>query len=566
MNKIFDAKNYLKPKTTITPVVQPVVSNPMTEEYKKAITIIDQIETDCYDLTQNYQQWLSIGFALSHEFGESGRELFHKVSKFHGEYDPVECDYQYTNCVNSNGSGITMGTFYHLASQAGYSLPNEKKEVALENNTMTFPKELYDNLPDFLKKATSRMETDQDKDIVLLGSITALSSCMPTVKGIYGDKTVHANLYLFVTAEASAGKGNLSYCRQLVEPIHFQLREQTKAEKQEYNSLLKIYNATKGKDKLKPTPPKEKMLFIPANNTSSGAYEILHDNQGRGLMFETEGDTLSQAFKSEHGNYSDGFRKAFHHEAISYYRRGDKEFVEINHPCLSVLLSGTPLQINTLIPSAENGLFSRFMYYQMKLKLEWKDVFASSGESSLEMYYKRLGDQFYQQYKKLSQYFHLNFTFTDEQGKHYNSYFKSKQADIVEEHGLGSTSVVRRLGLIGFRIAMVFTVIRLQETNDYKSALICNDIDYKNTLQIIDILINHSISVLSKMPKTEVKNSYKLIDRYFDQLPESFNREEYILTADELGVNHKTAEGYISRYVTENKLVRPKHNSYVKTK
>jgi hypothetical protein len=43
-------------------------------------------------------------------------------------------------------------------------------------------------------------------------------------------------------------------------------------------------------------------------------------------MFETEGDTLAQTFKSEHGNYSDGFRKAFHHEKISYLRRKDREF------------------------------------------------------------------------------------------------------------------------------------------------------------------------------------------------------------------------------------------------
>ena len=566
MNKRFTAKKWLTPINTDTKQIQPVETNTQTDQYAKAITIIEQIESDCYDLTQNYQQWLSIGFAFSHEFGETGRDLFHRISKFHSEYDPKECDDQYTNCIKSNGSGITMGTFYHLAYQAGYSIQNEKNKEVKENKSMTFPKELYENLPEFLKKATSRMETDQDKDIVLLGSITVLSSCMPTVKGIYGDKTVHANLYLFVTAEASAGKGNLSYCRQLVEPIHFQLREQTKIEKQEYNSLLKIYNATKGKDKVKPTPPKEKMLFIPANNTSSGAYEILNDNHGRGLMFETEGDTLSQAFKSEHGNYSDGFRKAFHHEAISYYRRGNKEFVEIYHPCLSVLLSGTPMQISTLIPSAENGLFSRFMYYQMKLKLEWKDVFASNGGSSLETYYKGLGDQFYSQYNKLSQYIHMNFTLTEEQGTNYNAYFKDKQAEIVEEYGLGATSVVRRLGLIGFRIAMVLTVTRLQETNDYKSTLICSDIDYKNTLQIINVLIEHSMGVLSKMPKTEVKNNYKLIDRYFDQLPESFNREEYMLTADELGINHKTAEGYISKYITHNKVVKPKHNSYVKTK
>jgi hypothetical protein len=160
----------------------------------------------------------------------------------------------------------------------------------------------------------------------------------------------------------------------------------------------------------------------------------------------------------------------------------------------------------------------------------------------------------------------VSFNLTGEQGIHYNAYFDDKQAEVVKEHGKGAISVVRRLALMGYRIAMVLTVIRLQETNDYKSTLICNDIDYNNTLQIIDILIKHSFSVFSSMPKTEVKNNYKLIDRYFDQLPESFNREEYILTADELGVNHKTAEGYITRYITQNKLVRPKHNSYVKTK
>ena len=35
------------------------------------------------------------------------------------------------------------------------------------------------------------------------------------------------------------------------------------------------------------------------------------------MIFETEGDTLAQTFKSEHGNYSDDFRKAFHTETYA---------------------------------------------------------------------------------------------------------------------------------------------------------------------------------------------------------------------------------------------------------
>ena len=47
---------------------------------------------------------------------------------------------------------------------------------------------------------------------------------------------------------------------------------------------------------------------------------------------------------SDYGNYSDGFRKAFHHETISYVRRKDREYVNLKHPKLSALLTGTPKQ------------------------------------------------------------------------------------------------------------------------------------------------------------------------------------------------------------------------------
>ena len=87
------------------------------------------------------------------------------------------------------------------------------------------------------------------------------------------------------------------------------------------------------------------MLFLPANNSSTGFFELLNDSDSSGLIFETEADTLSKSFKSDYGDYSDGFRSAFQHEPHSFYRRTDKEYVEIKRPALSVMLSGTPKQI-----------------------------------------------------------------------------------------------------------------------------------------------------------------------------------------------------------------------------
>lgn len=80
----------------------------------------------------------------------------------------------------------------------------------------------------------------------------------------------------------------------------------------------------------KPQEPTLKMLVIPANNSATGLFQILNDNDGKGLIFETEGDTLAQTFKSEHGNYSDGFRKAFHHETITYNRRRTVNSLKLN--------------------------------------------------------------------------------------------------------------------------------------------------------------------------------------------------------------------------------------------
>ena len=81
------------------------------------------------------------------------------------------------------------------------------------------------------------------------------------------------------------------------------------------------------------------MLFLPANPSSTAFIQILNENGGRGIMFETESDTLDNTFNSDYGNYSDHFRKFTHHESVSYMRRKDREFVCIDQPCVRSVLS-----------------------------------------------------------------------------------------------------------------------------------------------------------------------------------------------------------------------------------
>jgi hypothetical protein len=77
------------------------------------------------------------------------------------------------------------------------------------------------------------------------------------------------------------------------------LREQAKAEHEEYEGLLTEYPITKDKtDMQRPQEPPLRMLIIPANNSAGGLFQILNDNKGIGLIFEAEGDTLAQTFRA----------------------------------------------------------------------------------------------------------------------------------------------------------------------------------------------------------------------------------------------------------------------------
>lgn len=179
----------------------------------------------------------------------------------------------------------------------------------------TFAREIRDLLPEFFRKIVDQSVSKEDADILLLSSLTVISATLPNVSGIYNRRPVWTNLFLFVTARASSGKGRLSLCKFIIDPIHYRLREINEAEEMEYEQKMQQYQANKKKmnmDKLQEPPLR--MLFIPTNSSATAVYQVLGDNDGQGIMFETEGDTLANTFSSDYGNYSDGFRKAFHHE------------------------------------------------------------------------------------------------------------------------------------------------------------------------------------------------------------------------------------------------------------
>ena len=441
----------------------------------------------------------------------------------------------------------------------------DQEEAQPEEQMPTLPDAVFDTIPEFLKHITQVATTKEERDILLLGSLVTLSVAFPKLIGKYGDNPVNTNLFIFISAKASAGKGILIHCRKLVEPIHLALRNQAKIMKQQFEVDMQEYNANKGKDANteKPQKPPQKMLFIPANNSATGFLEILGDSDKRGLIFETEGDTLAKAFKSDYGDFSDGFRNAFQHEPISYYRRTDKEYVEIDRPCLSALLSGTPKQITTLIPNAENGLFSRFMFYVMNMKLIWKDVFASKTENGLDVHFEKLGNEFYSLYQTLQANPDVHFSLTPSQQLQFNQFFEKMQTLYVNIQEEEIISSVRRLGLIAYRIMMIFSALRIMEDGEITQNLICNDTDFQNTLDMITILVKHSSYVYSQIAQETYKPKPKhKKEQFLENLPYHFNRQTYVATALSLGITDKSAQRYIKEFKDADIIQYDGHDQY----
>lgn len=550
-----------------TPKSEPATPSPASSLYVEVEELITKIEQQQLDIASAYSDWRNIGFAFADSFGEDGRELFHRISRFYIDYSEAECNRQYDACLKSKGAGISLKTFFYHAKNAGIPISSANSQPAEEQSAMpTLPDSIYAELPEFLKEVVAAATTNEERDLLLLGSLVSISSCLPKIYGIYDSRKVFPNLYLFITAQASAGKGRMIHCKQIVLPVHKALREQAKLLKQQYELEMMEYNSNKGKQEgiEKPNRPPEKMLIIPANNSTTGVFQLLADSEGKGLIFETEGDTLAQAFKSDYGNYSDGFRKAFHHETISYYRRTDKEYVDIENPCLSAVLSGTPKQVSALIPNAENGLFSRFIFYFMNIRPEWKDVFADNSSQGLDEYFDALGLRFFQLYKILQSNPEIQFTLTADQKAQFNSLFAQIQETYITIQGIDYMATVRRLGLITFRISMIFSALRILENGDTSTKIVCEERDFQNALAMVKVLVKHSSKVFSELPdipKPATRKNRK--EKFLEALPKTFNRQTYLEVASKLGIPDKTAEGYITEFLKKGLIHREHHDNYL---
>ena len=408
--------------------------------------------------------------------------------------------------------------------------------------TKTIPNfafEVKDKLPQILQSVVNHSASSAEADMMLMGAITTLSASLPNVYGIYDQNRVFPNLYLFVNAKASAGKGRLNMCKGLIKPI---IQEQ-----------LAVADA--------------QSLILPANSSATAIYKQLALNNGHGLIFETEADTLNIAMRNSFGNFSDGLRKAFHHEPISYLRRKENERIEIREPHLSVVLSGTPKQCHKLIPSAENGLFSRFAILHLESNNAWSDVFSSKYESNT-MAYSLLANRIYELYKRLRCLEQpIEFKFTNKQKTLFNQYFNGIQESLISDDNF--TASIRRMGVITYRIAMILNALNLENCKYLPATITCTNKTFDAALTIAKSLLQHAMQFYSSLPEgAEASKQHSLKEKQkadlLQMMPNEFSRKELVNIGKTLNISIRTTDTYLREFIASQRVENIAYGSFRK--
>ncbi len=422
------------------------------------------------------------------------------------------------------------------------------------------PDEVYQNLPDILKEgAWAFAEDHRKRDVFLTSALTVISGCMPEVIGIYHQERVFPNLFCFIIAPAANGKGVMKNAKRLAEKYNCKITEQSEAEKEEYRKELLKYKAICAKLKKDEEPPEQpveppyKRVFIPADTSQSMLIKMINDNGGSGIMFETEADTMAGANKQDWGSYSPLLRGAFHHEPISIARKTNNEVFEIKEPKIAVCLSGTPAQVPRLIGSAENGLFSRFMFYAFRSPIVWQSPAPAANGIVYNHHFAKLSEDLLQATELLTN-FPTEVQFTADQWTWFNREFTDRLEQSVLYNSDDIAGVVYRLGLITFRICMVFTALRKFENGDTASTVFCTDEDFTSAISLSKVYIEHSIMVFNSLAANEQEENFKPKnnkEKLITLLPETFQRKQAVEEGKKLDLSERTVDELLRKLVPE---------------
>ncbi|MBR0064336.1 MAG: DUF3987 domain-containing protein [Paludibacteraceae bacterium] len=394
-----------------------------------------------------------------------------------------------------------------------------------------------ETLPAIIQPVMALAQTDSEKDMLLLALLTAAGSCMPNLYFRYGltGKKYFPNLQCFIVGSAASGKGIANLALELVSKVH-----------------------------------EAQPLVIAGDSSYPGFYRQLEKQNGRGYIHESEGSVITDVWRSSVANYNTALRKAAEHEPVTRNRANNSSVIAC--PQLSVLLTGTFSQYKALVPSIENGYFSRLLTLIINDQQAFSHRYVEPG-SGRNGVMRVAAEQLYGLYEHLYFCKPMEFALTADQRTRLGQHLENAYPMLMQLLGSNFHSVVLRMAVQIERIAMILSALRIQSTDRFtdriQTGLHCSDADYQAAEMIGNKLMLHMAAAYkmingveeAAVPKVQVLDQRQVL---LSLLPAEFESKVLVEEAKSQGVPARTAFRWNEKWVEEGVVVKIKQGHYRK--
>lgn len=394
-----------------------------------------------------------------------------------------------------------------------------------------------ENLPAMIQPIMSLAQSDAERDMLLLSLLTAAGSCMPNLYFRYGltGKKYYPNLQCFIVGSAACGKGIANLALELVSKVHEALP-----------------------------------LVIAGDSSYPGFYKQLERQNGRGYIHESEGSVITDVWRTSVANYNTALRKAAEHEPITRNRANNNSCIAC--PQLSVLLTGTFSQYKALVPSIENGYFSRLLTLIVNDQQAFSSRYVEPANGSngvMTIAAQQLFDLCQALYKSRP----IEFSLTSEQRARLGQHLETAYPTLMSLLGDTFHSVVLRMAVHIERIAMILSALRLPSLSSARDIrpenVVCSDSDYATAELIGNKLILHMAAAYRmikgaeevSVPKVQALDQRQML---LSLLPEEFESKTLIAEAASQGIPQSTVMRWCSQWIDHGLLLRMAYGHYKK--
>ena len=382
------------------------------------------------------------------------------------------------------------------------------------------------NLPESLQTMLSLAKTEEEKDMLLMATLAAASACVPNLYFRYGPtgKKYYANLQCFILASSASGKGIANQALEMMRVVDEQYP-----------------------------------MLIAGDSTLAAWYKALEEQGGIGYMHESEGSVITDIWRNAAANYNTALRKAAEHEAIS--RNRVKGASEIACPRLSMLLTGTFSQYKALVPSVENGYFSRLLTLVERGShpFEKSYVTAKSENSAIA---RQVGHQLLRTCENLMNAPEREWSLTDGQKERLGEKLETEYRTLIDMLGENFHSTVIRMAVQIERIALILSAMR-------GNLVECSDFDYQTAELIGSKMLMHMAMAyrMIKGDEQETMPEVKGLDQrkvVFDGLKARYQLNDLIKEAQSQGVSRSSAIRWNNQWIEKGMVRKENHGEYRK--